>query len=185
MITQLYKALSRLSLLSSPTILPYSTPALRHGLRMRPFLPILTPAVPTLDAFREAASSTSAQYPAHGYPLGPTAGQQEALALLDAAEDGVLDAKVAWESVGKASPRAANIEACEEAWRAMIKDVVRSTIQCRLVIGMVRKWILAGGLSSKQTLVVEVWNSGTKAYHPWWIVPSVKSVPVAAAVGKG
>ncbi|MCJ1390800.1 hypothetical protein MMC18_003661 [Xylographa bjoerkii] len=165
---KLYISLVHLSLLQTDFDPPYSTPAFRYSLRMRPFLPISVPAVPSYNEFSSLVHPLSA-YPEGQSALGESLEARRLDSLLEAAELATKIARKEWEAVSKSSAETARCQGCENEWRAKQKDVLRSVITVGIAVAGVRKWV-AGGMKAGK-LKVEV---DEKGYHDWWVVPKVK-----------
>jgi len=166
----LYISLVRLSLLPANLDPPYSTPAFRYSLRMRPFFPISIPAVPSYEEFSSFVN------PLFAHPHGRSA-LDESLeikrldSLLEAAELATKIARKEWDAVSKSSAETARCQGCEKEWRAKQKDVLRSVIAVGIAVSAVRKWVVGGMKAGK--LKVEI---DEKGYHDWWVVPKVKAL---------
>ncbi|MCJ1399551.1 hypothetical protein MMC11_002753 [Xylographa trunciseda] len=167
---KLYISLVHLSLLPVNFDPPYSTPAYRYSLRMRPFLPISIPAVPSYEEFSSLVSPLSA-HPQPRSALDKSLEVKRLGSLLEAAELATKIARKEWEAVSKSSAETARCQGCEKEWRARQKDVLRSVITVGIAISAIRKWI-AGGMKAGK-LKVEV---DEKGYHDWWVVPKVKAL---------
>ncbi|MCJ1483161.1 hypothetical protein MMC06_003328 [Schaereria dolodes] len=195
----LYTCLSQLSLLPTHHPLPYSSPSLRHSLRMRPFLQISLPTVPSYPDFAALvspffSSSSSSQttdsikktshidrvVKPHNDDDDDT---RTVNSLLASADQAIKAARKEWEALGKASAETARCVGCEDGWRTAMKDVLRSVIAAGIAVGGVRKWVAEGGMmggkEKEEGLRVEV---GGKAYSDYWIVPKVV-LRVSGAVG--
>ncbi|KAL8762335.1 MAG: hypothetical protein Q9184_001642 [Pyrenodesmia sp. 2 TL-2023] len=153
--------------LSKP--LPYSTSELRHALRMRPFLQLSIPEPPS---YAELAAATSI---APGTDIKDDEGstEEQAISMLDIAEEAAKVARKEWEALGKLDAQTARCVNCEEWWRASVKDIIRACIACSIAIATVKK-----GISNKKgrllpdVLMAEVPEAG-KRYHDFWIVPKL------------
>ncbi|KAA6410043.1 MAG: amino-acid N-acetyltransferase subunit Mak10 [Lasallia pustulata] len=120
----LFAALPPLSLLPPTPAYPYSTPSLRYSLRMRPFLPISLPALPTFAEYSCLIPSASVETPSD---------------LLDEAELALKRARKEWEAVSKVGPETGRCVGCEEGWRKGVKDVLRGCIAGSIAVGAVRR----------------------------------------------
>ena len=113
---------------------------------MRPFLSISLPEVPSYEDFITHVGATAAALE----PLTsttPTTAQKEqereaishALILLDHADQDIRSARTEWEALSKLNAETARIQACEQWWRAGVKDVLRSAIKASIVVTTARK----------------------------------------------
>ncbi|MCJ1477340.1 hypothetical protein MMC13_006011 [Lambiella insularis] len=166
----LYISLAHLSLVPSKPSPPYSTPQLRYSLRMRPFLPVSIPAVPSYEEFNALIDPFSIET-SNTTPAQRSLNTERLHTLLESAELATKIARKEWDAVSKSSAETARCQGCEKEWRAKQKDVLRSVIVAGIAIAGVKKWVAQGTKRGK--LVVEIEQSG---YHDWWIVPKVKSV---------
>ncbi|MCJ1385491.1 N-alpha-acetyltransferase 35 NatC auxiliary subunit [Xylographa soralifera] len=167
---KLYISLVHLSLLPASLNFPYSTPAFRYSLRMRPFFPISIPSVPSYEEFSSLVDPLSV-YPEDRSALGKSLEAKRLDSLLEAAELATKIARKEWEAVSKSSAETARCQGCEKEWKVKQKDVLRSVIAGGIAIAGVRKWV-AGGMKAGK-LKVEV---DEKGYHDWWVVPKVKAL---------
>ncbi len=152
--------------------LPYSTPALRYALRMRPFLPLSLPEVPSYpDVISFTSFGAEIQDPAN-----PSVGFRErALSILDAADQALKTARKDWEAISKANAEVARCVGCEDRWRTGIKNVLRACIAGNIAIATAKKGLTnAGTKSVKDVLKAELVESG-KGYHAWWIIPRISA----------
>ena len=157
---ELFQALTHLELLPAIPLNAYSSDELRHHLRLRPFLSLSHPPVPPPEAF------PSARPPAED-PASSKHAILEKLDLVDAAARG---ARGTWDKVMKSEPAAAQCVGCEDAWRASIKEVLKSAIAVGVAAAGLRKWVKEGGKGGGREIKVEV---GEGMYHAWWIVPKI------------
>ncbi|KAL8789606.1 MAG: hypothetical protein Q9213_001042 [Squamulea squamosa] len=167
-LSKLYTALSHFTLLPTrPQPLPYSTPELRHALRMRPLMQLSIPEVPS---HAELASATSISSEAQGTDGGSTT-ERQVLSVLDIAEEASKVARKEWEALSKLDAEAARRVNCEEWWRKSVKDVIRACIICSITIATTKKGLQnAEGKPLRNFLQAEMPEDG-KSYHDFWIVP--------------
>lgn len=98
---------------------------------------------------------------------------QQALSILDIAEEASKMARKEWEAVSKLDAEAARCVQCEEWWRKSVKDVVRACIVCSIAISTAKKGIHnAKGLPLGSFLKSEMAETG-KGYHEFWVVPKL------------
>ncbi|MCJ1285332.1 hypothetical protein MMC26_004672 [Xylographa opegraphella] len=167
---KLYISLAHLSLLPANFDFPYSTPAFRYSLRMRPFLPISIPSVPSYEEFSSLVNPLSAQ-PQDRSALSRSLEAKRLDSLLEAAELATKIARKEWEAVSKSSAETARCQGCEKEWKVKQKDVLRSVIAVGIAVAGVRKWIAGGMEAGKMKVEVD-----EKGYHDWWVVPKVKAL---------
>ncbi|KAL8632754.1 hypothetical protein Q9189_001459 [Teloschistes chrysophthalmus] len=161
---ELYTVLSYFSLITDRCeLVPYSTPELRHALRMRPFMQLSIPELPSYAELNGATSITRSD---------AEDDEDQALYVLDIAEEAAKVARKEWEALGKLDAEKARCVNCEEWWRASVKDIVRACIACSIAIATMKKAIQTPhGKPMKEVLKVEM--PGEKSYHDFWLVPRV------------
>ncbi|KAI1381094.1 Mak10-domain-containing protein [Hypoxylon crocopeplum] len=160
----LYTALQRLDLVRPPSR-PYASDTLRYDLRMKPFMHIALPALPTFDEFTRAT-------------LQPETTTYE---LLKYAENAVGGARKGYEALSKMSDAQAFSVNAHPRWVANTKNCLRAAIAAGVAVSTLqRAFEKAGGREDggglELGLRVEMPTS-EKCYHDWWIVP--KLVPAA------
>ncbi|KAL9579739.1 MAG: hypothetical protein Q9212_004928 [Teloschistes hypoglaucus] len=161
---ELYTGLSYFSLITDRCeLVPYSTPELRHALRMRPFMQLSIPELPSYAELNDATSITRSD---------AEKDEEQALSVLDIAEEATKVARKEWETLGKLDAEKARCVNCEEWWRASVKDIVRACIACSIAIATMKKALQTPhGKPMKEVLKVEM--PGEKSYHGFWLVPRV------------
>ncbi len=153
--------------------LPYSTPALRYALRMRPFLPLSLPEVPSYPDFISVISFGTAETQDSANFGKPSS--ERALSILDAADQALRVAKKDWEAISKAKAEVARCVGCEDWWRTGVKNVLRACIAGNIAIATARKAVTnAGTRRVKDVLKAEMVECG-KGYHAWWIIPRISA----------
>ncbi|KZF20686.1 putative amino-acid N-acetyltransferase subunit Mak10 [Xylona heveae TC161] len=164
-LSSLYTALSRLSTLPGPGSRPYSTPALRYELRMKPFLPLSLPNVPPYEEFTESVTRhhipTTRLLNEASAAIGHARRDFEQLARMDADEAGLF------------------CRAIEPEWRAGVKDALKACISASLATVTAAKTIDVSGKSQPQSsnISVQIPDVDTPGrYHDWWVVPKVDIV---------
>ncbi|KAL8971077.1 MAG: hypothetical protein Q9183_001225 [Haloplaca sp. 2 TL-2023] len=170
-LSKLYTVLSHLSLLTNRAQpLPYSTPELRHNLRLRPFMQLSIPEVPS---YTELSAATSIDGAATSED-GASSTETQAMSVLDVAEKAIKVARKEWEAIGKLDAKTARYTNCEAWWRASIKDINRACIVCGIAIATVKKALQhADGRPLTKMLKVE--DQG-KNYHDFWVIPQVVQI---------
>ena len=114
---ELLTALAWLGLLPAvPPADAYSSDALRHQLRLRPFLALGHPPVPPPELFPSSRPPTT----------DPEALRNTVLEQLDLVDAVARAAREAWDKVLKSEPAAAQCVGCEDAWRASVRQVLKS-----------------------------------------------------------
>ncbi|ORY63957.1 Mak10 subunit, NatC N-terminal acetyltransferase-domain-containing protein [Pseudomassariella vexata] len=151
----LYTVLNRLGLIKSPPR-PYSNDALRYEIRMKPFMTIGLPQLPTFDEFTKA-----------------TAQPETAVdALLTYAESAVGGAKKGYEALSKMTDGQTFSVGCHGRWLANVKDCLKAAISAGIAVTTLQKTIAKVGDGGELKLKVEMPEAG-KGYHDWWIVPKI------------
>ncbi|KAF2085758.1 Mak10-domain-containing protein [Saccharata proteae CBS 121410] len=152
---------------------PFSNPALRYELRMKPFLLIDTPRLPSFEEFE------TDMHP-HGPYDAPTTALDQVLARLTTDTETLLkQAKSEWTAAKRLGAAAAKCSGVEKAWEKGVADCLLSCISAGLAVAGVGKLKgkakseLEGCREGKRIRVVE--EKG-KRYHDWWIVPKVEVV---------
>ena len=174
-LSSLYSFLSHVGLMTaSYREMPYSTPQLRYTLRMRPFLAISLPEVPSYDQF---ISSVSLRPDAKASAAKVAA---QAMSILNVAERAFKGARKDWEAISKTSAELARCQGCEEWWRAGVKDVLRSVIMSSIAVANAKKALnsVSNVADIKAKLKVRIGAEDAakgkgKGYHAWWIVPEI------------
>ncbi len=177
-IYQLFSCLAHLDLIPSPTqSYPYGTPSLRYSLRMRPFLSVSLPEVPSYEDFSSLVFLQNGESARPNTDSSVEEHQEHALSILDVSEQAMKVARREWEAMGKQSPEAARYQGCEDWWRSSIRDVVRASIAGSIAVATARKGVMAWeGKDLKDVLSVEI-PDPAKRYHPWWVIPRVSLQP--------
>ncbi|KAK3077330.1 hypothetical protein LTS18_010563, partial [Coniosporium uncinatum] len=158
----LYIQLAYLKLLPTPKH-PYNAPFLRYELRMRPFLTISPPTLPSFQRYTQATQ-----------PLGPhTAPTQDVFAaglrLCNSVDVHVKTAKEQFAQVKKLGAKAAKADVVEESWKKEVSGVLASCIAAG-VAGSGLRNVCSGRLD--EGVRVEV-PEVVARYYGWWVVPKV------------
>ncbi|KAL8950532.1 MAG: hypothetical protein Q9222_003442 [Ikaeria aurantiellina] len=152
-----------------PQPLPYSSFELRHALRMRPFLQLSIPELPSHAELKAATSITTADTATND----TSSTEQSLLTTLEFAEKAAKAARKEWEALSKLDAETARCVSCEEWWRDSMKNMVRACIACNIALVTVRKGVQkAKGKPLGEVLRAEMPESG-KGYHDFWIVPKL------------
>ena len=175
---QLFSFLAHLSIIPAPYHpSPYSTPALRYSLRMRPFLSVSLPEVPSYPEFASRVSLHTTERAA-GDHLRQIASRvndsgDEASLILDFADQALKTARKHWEAISRATAETANCVGCEDWWRSSVKNVVRACITANIMIATSKKAMTnAASKDVREVLKVELVQSN-ELYHAWWMVPKI------------
>ncbi|GAM83681.1 hypothetical protein ANO11243_016700 [Dothideomycetidae sp. 11243] len=173
-LADLYSLLALLGLLSpSRGAQNHSTQAMRHELRLKPFLPVGTPALPTHDQL--AAATTSR--PPH-----------TKLADIRAAADAKLRiARAELSSLRNADPDKGRFKGVEAGWREEIKMLTHVAVAVAVSLAALADVWGAAGVETLSDVSEDVKADirgrvkvdvplPTEAVHPWWIVPKVTAV---------
>ena len=175
---QLYSFLSHIGLVPPPYhAMPYGSPSMRYSLRMRPFLSISLPEMPSFPEFASLVSlRTPEKTDRHPNALDTPSQadvKQQAFSILEVTDQALKIARKEWEAISKARSETARCICCEDWWRTSVKDILRSCITANIAVAAAKKALTNAGLRTIQdALKVEIPDSG-KGYHPWWVVPRV------------
>lgn len=176
----LFSFLAHLGLIPVPYHpLPYSTPALRYSLRVRPFLSVSLPEVPSYAEFASRVSlhtpEKDAGDPSHHTASTRTEMNNQASSILDVADQALKAARKDWEAISKAKAETARCVGCEDWWRTLVKNVVRACITANIMIATSKKAMSnAAFKDARDILIVEVAKSN-ELYHVWWMVPRISA----------
>lgn len=148
----------RLKLLPLPPR-PYGADALRYEIRMRPFLTVELPDLPTFSDFAQSTRQ-------------PDKSDRQ---LLDCAEAAVAGAKKGYEHLTKFGETEAFTVGGEThaRWLTGRKNEFKSVIQAGLAASALRKVVEAREKGVETTGVKVEVPLPEKGYHEWWIVPKV------------
>lgn len=157
--------------------MPYSTPSVRYSLRMRPFLSMSLPEVPS---FHEFVTLVSLRQPeqknannASSFLTSQIDIKEQAFSILEVTDQALKIARKEWEATSKAKPETARCVGCEDWWRSSVKNVLRSCITANIMVSTAKKALANSGAKSIQdALSVEI-SVSEKNYHPWWVVPRI------------
>ncbi|KAL9614381.1 MAG: hypothetical protein Q9167_001110 [Letrouitia subvulpina] len=149
---------------------PYGKPEHRYLLRMRPFLQLSLPEVPSYAEYASLIASPPAD---NNQAIGP--GEQPPPPNLMFAEQAMNVARKEWDAISKLSAETARCVTCKDWWGQSVKDVVRACIACNVAIATVKRGLAhanAEGRALADIIQVEVAGS-ERAYHPFWAVPKI------------
>ena len=157
--------------------MPYSSPSMRYNLRMRPFLSISLPQVPSFPEFTSLVSLPILDgSQAQSININSSNSQDpggQAHSILDVADQALNIARKEWEAVSKSKPEIARCVECEDWWRPSIKNVLRSCIATSIMVASVKK--ATANIEAREmhnVLSLEI-PSSDNSYHPWWIIPRI------------
>lgn len=162
----LHTVLARLELVRAPPR-PYSNDELRYDLRMKPFVAIGLPSLPTFAEFTAGA-------------VQPQSSSEELLAY---GERALVGAKKGFEALSKLSPQESFSVGSHERWVASVKNGLKASIATGIAITTLQKKLagVAPGRAGDDPitgkamgLTVEI-PTPDKSYHPLWIIPRVTS----------
>jgi N-alpha-acetyltransferase 35, NatC auxiliary subunit len=151
----LYTALERLSLVKSPAR-PYSADVLQYELRLKPFLNIALPGLPTYDEFNKAVRQ-------------PDTSLEE---LLKYSESAIGGARKGYEALSRMADQQTFSVGCHERWLANTKDCLKAAIAAWIAVTTVQKRVKEVGEGGDLELKAET-PAEDKKYHDWWVVPKV------------
>lgn len=158
---------------------PYSSASLRYALRMKPFVPLSIPEVPSYTDFVSRAGLPSDHNPLMRDARFSPKWHQRARRLIHDSSETLKDSRKLWDAISKASPSKAQTSQCEEWWRADTKNVLRSCIAMNIAIETATKAFLGSeggqGVDLKHALKVSMVEHG-KGYHAWWIIPKITTI---------
>lgn len=151
---------------------------------MKPFISLSIPEVPSYADFAARAGLPSDHEESRDTLLRGSKSskkwRQRAHRLIEDSSQALKNARKLWEAISKSSPLQAQTVECEEWWRVDTKNVLRSCIAASISIEQAAKAINgAEGEQStmmKDALKIDIPEPG-KAYHPWWIIPKITSLP--------
>lgn len=155
----IYTVLGRLGLVKTPQR-PYSDDKLRYELRMKPFVPIGVPELPSFETF-----TTQVTQP-----------ESSTEAILAAASTALTQAKEDFERLSKLSAEHSFAAESYEQWMASVKNGLKSCIAMGLVVTTLQNAMGRTKEGGEMKLRAEV-PTPDKAYHEWWIVPKLVPIP--------
>lgn len=167
-LSKLYAVLSHSSILArKPEMLPYNSSELRHALRMKPFMQL---SIPELPSYEELAVATSLAVP-NEVDNGGKDIEEQVSSTLEVAEEAAKVARKEWEAISMLDPDTARYSNCGEWWMLSIKNIIRACIACSIAIATTKKE-LQYARSLNEVLKVEIPEPG-ELYHTFWVVPKV------------
>jgi hypothetical protein len=148
----------------------YSTPSLRHELRMKPYLPIGTPTLPSSD---EMDASTL---------LSPNASFSAVLTTISSRLNSAKTALSAWKNVDATT---GNYRGCEKTFKQEVQATLGSIVATGITVSLLKKtieecgFVTVGDVRGKEEEVkkkLKVDVVGEKKYSGFWAVPKVSGV---------
>ncbi|KAG9681025.1 Mak10-domain-containing protein, partial [Aureobasidium melanogenum] len=149
----------------------YSTDNRRHELRLKPYLPIGTPSLPSADDISSATTLT------------PISSFASVFSTISSRLSSAKTALGVWKS---ASPGIGAYKGCESAFKAEVQGVLGSIVATGLTVALLKKTVEECGIKTvgdvkgekeemlKKKLKVEV--VAEKKYSSFWAVPKVGGV---------
>ncbi|KAL9005096.1 MAG: hypothetical protein Q9188_002116 [Gyalolechia gomerana] len=169
-LSKLYAALSNFPLRPRRTEpLPYNSSELRHALRMKPFMQLSIPELPSYD---ELAAATLVALPNEVGTEGQGIGERVS-STLDIADEAAKVARKEWEAVSKLDPETARYSNCGEWWLGSVKNIIRACIACSIAIATTKKGF-QHAKSLSDVLTIELPEAGQR-YHDLWVVPKLST----------
>lgn len=150
---------------------PFSTPALRHELRMKPFLPLGTPVLPT-----HSQLTTLTTYP-------PTT---TLASIFTAIDSSLKTCKQELALLKTVKPEVGKFVGCEKAWADEVKGALGSAIGAGLAVAGLKGLVAkvgarsVGDLEGKREEVKGGWVVEVpvveKRWRGGWCVPKISEV---------
>lgn len=138
---------------------PYSNDELRYELRMKPFVAIGLPELPSFEDF--------------------TAGTMQLETstddLLEYAERALAGAKKGFEVLSKLPAEESFSVGSHDRWLASVKNGLKSCIATGIAVSSVRKALQEAKSLGDLKIKAEI-PTPNKAYHEWWIIPKILPV---------
>lgn len=156
-LSDLYALLSHTGLIK-PASRPFAQAQLVHEARMKPYVAVTDPPLPTLQDF--------------------TASQTISRSLTDAVakiESRVQTIKAHLTTLNAFSPQAGKFVGTEAQWKVQIKQLVTTSVAIFVGASLLKRtlWTGDGAESLREKLEVSIPSPG-KRYHDWWVVPQIK-----------
>ncbi|OCK84597.1 Mak10-domain-containing protein [Lepidopterella palustris CBS 459.81] len=179
---QFYILLSYCRLLPTPPR-PFSTPALRYELRMKPFLP-LSPSEVIPFADMDAILQPCGSYTA---PMADLTRMLWSADVWQELEKGIKRAREAWAVVKRMGPEAARARGVQGDWGKGVQGVLASCIAAGVAVAGAREAVekaiegetgagVVGRVRERAKVEVPAASGEAgrgKRYHEWWVVPKI------------
>lgn len=175
---KLYTILLYLHLVPRPKR-PFSSPELRYELRMRPFLTLQPPEVPSYVEFN-AQTQPFGDYDNPSSELRAALNDKQGMIWRDIEVD-IRSAKDSFGAVKRAGPAAMKAAGVLETWEADVKGVLASCVALGVTVVGVRGAVAGAdvgveGRTSGLGVKVEIPGIGGGRYADGWAVPKVVKV---------
>lgn len=175
---QLFSFLAHLGLIPAPYHpLPYSMPALRYSLRMRPFLSVSLPEVLSYPEFSSRVSLQISERvvrdPSHQTDSRRNQIKNQASSILDFADQALKAARKDWEAISKARVEIAQCVGCDDWWRSSVKNILRACIMANITIATSKKAMSNAASGDLRDILKLELAKSNELYHAWWIVPRI------------
>jgi hypothetical protein len=159
-LADLYAVLSHTGLIK-PAGRPFAKPDLVHEARMKPYVAVTDPPLPTLEAFERSQAVTGSV--------------PEALGKIEARIPAI---KAHLGNMKRFSPLAGKFVGTEGEWKARIKQLETTSVAIFVGVSVLKRTVgtagdvdVEGMVRSKLEVVVP---EPGKRYHDWWVVPQIK-----------
>lgn len=148
----------------------YSTPALRHELRMKPYLPIGTPSLPSSD---EMDASTL---------LLPNSSFSAVLTTISSRLTSAKTALSTWKNVDATTGK---YRGCEKTFKQEVQGVFGSIVATGITVSLLKKtidecgFVTVGDVKGKEEELkkkLKVDAVGEKRYSTFWAVPKISGL---------
>lgn len=159
-LSDLYTLLSHTGL-TKPASRPFAKPELVHEARMKPYVAVTDPPLPTLEEFTKSQTVTG--------------NVTEALAKIEAR---IPSIKTHLGNMKKFSPLAGKFVGTEGEWKARIKQLETTSVAIFVGVSLLKRTIGTDGegvdVEGLQKKLEVVIPEPGKRYHDWWVVPQIK-----------
>lgn len=140
---------------------PFYQPQLNYELRMKPFLSIKSPELPSFEEW------DSVLHPFGGYDHGAKSLERSRITFLDGIDEHIKSAKMHFAAFKKLGAVAAGCEGLDEIWAKNTSVLLQSCIATGIALSALK------GASSGMEIKAEIPKPGKGRYHDWWIVPKI------------
>jgi hypothetical protein len=144
--------------LIKPASRPFAQPELVHEARMKPYVTVTDPPMPTLEEFTKSQTITGSV--------------TEALAKIEAR---IPSIKAHLANLKKFSPPVGKFVGTEGEWKATNKKLETTSVAIFVGASVVKRAVGTDeGVESLQSKLEVVIPEPGKRYHDWWVVPQIK-----------
>jgi hypothetical protein len=144
--------------LIKPASRPFAQTELVHEARMKPYVAVTDPPLPTLEALKRSQTVTGSV--------------TDALAKIEAR---VPSIKAHLGNLKKFSPVAGKFVGTEGEWKVTIKKLETTSVAIFVGVSVLKRTVGTDegveGLQGKLEVVIP---EPGKRYHDWWVVPQIK-----------